>query len=142
MTLAHRLGQAAALLFLLGLLTGGALASAMTGGLDADVSTVVAAHLNALLGAFWIAAVAASLPLMRYGDVGLSRLALATVVPAYANWLITLVKAFLRVAGVSAGGSSANNAVFAALSVAVVVPSLVAATAWFLGFGPSKRAAG
>ena len=141
MTLAHRLGQAAALLFLLGLLTGGGIAMVMTGALDADVRAMVASHLNALLGAFWIAAVAWSLPLLRYGELGQRRLALATVLPAYANWLVTAVKAVLRVHGVSLGGSAANSAVFVALNVAVVLPSLAAAAGWALGFGP-KRAPG
>lgn len=127
-----------AVLLLLGLLTGFYISAAMGQRIDADVHSTVAAHLNAFLGAFWIFGFAWTLPMLRYGPAGQRRLAVLVVVPNYANWLITGVKANLRVAGVDVGPSLANNAVLICLTVFVVIPSLVAAVAWIAGF---RRAA-
>lgn len=128
------LGGAAALLLFLGLLTGGYAAFAMTGQLPADPHAALAAHLNGLLGAFLLLGVAWSVPLLGYGDAGLRRLAWLFIVPSYANWLVTAVKAWLHVAGLGRTGEPANDAVFVVLNLTVVLPSLVAAAAWFEGF--------
>ncbi|MSP91171.1 MAG: hypothetical protein EXR79_05120 [Myxococcales bacterium] len=135
MTLAHRLGRAAALLTLLGLLTGLPLAQAMSGQVNADVGSLIAAHLNALTGAGWMIGLAWSLPMLRYGEVGLTRLAWLTTVCNYANWAVTLGKAFLRVKGVGATGDLANDVVFGLLGALVVAPAIVAGAAWVYGFG-------
>ncbi len=100
---------------------------------DADVHTIVAAHLNAVLGSLWIGALAFTLPMLRYGDTGKRRLVIATVVPAYGNWLITTIKAFFYVAGVEPTGDHANDAVFGALSVFVVAPAFAASIGWAYG---------
>ena len=130
----RQLALSGAVLLLLGLLTGFYISAAMGQRIDADVHSAVAAHLNALLGAFWIFGVGWTLPMLRYGPVGQRRLALVVIVPNYANWLITCVKAALRVAGVDVGPSLANNAVLCGLTVFVVLPSLVGAAAWIWGF--------
>ena len=131
---ARQLGLAGAVLLLLGLLTGGYVASAMTGKVDADSHAALASHLNAVLGAFWIIGVAWSLPMLRYGPAGQQRLAWAVIVPNYANWIITAIKASLKVSGVDFSGSPSNMAIFIALTLAVVLPSLGAAGAWVYGF--------
>jgi hydroxylaminobenzene mutase len=120
---------------LTGLLTGLPLAQAMTGKLDADIGSLVAAHLNALLGMAWIVACAWSLPLLKYGATGLARIGWTLVVCNYSNWLVTFIKAFLHVKGVGFGGNPANDAVFGVLGVTVVVPALVAGGAWVGGWG-------
>lgn len=130
----RQLALSGAVLLLLGLLTGFYISAAMGQRIDVDVHSAVAAHLNALLGAFWIFGLGWTLPMLRYGPLGQRRLALAVVVPNYANWLITCIKAALRVAGVDAGLSFANNAVLAGLTIFVVLPSLAAAVAWIAGF--------
>jgi hypothetical protein len=131
--LQRRTAAAGAGLLVLAFGTGVLLASAMTKSVDADVHEIVAAHLNAVLGCLWLAALAFTLPLLRYGNVGKRRLVLATALPAYANWLVTVVKAFLHVAGVGLTGDHANDAVFGVLSVCVVIPSFGAAIAWTYG---------
>jgi hypothetical protein len=138
MTLPHHLGRAAAVLAFFGFVTGLLLAQAMTGKLDADVGSLVAAHLNALLGMAWIVAYAWSLPLLRYTDTTKARLGWTIVGVNYANWLVTAVKAFLHVKGVGIDGNGANDAVFAVLGATVVAPSLLAAVAWVWGFGVRK----
>ncbi len=132
-----------ALLLLIGLLTGGLLAAAMNGTVMATVHDVRAAHLNAVLGCFWICAFAATMPMLGYGERGSRRLAILTIVPNYANWLITTIKSFLHVAGIALDGDAKNDAVFMALNVVVVVPSLIAAGAWVYGLyirGPRAEA--
>ncbi len=143
MTAAHAsrtLMRNAALLMVIGLVTGGVLGAAMTGKIDADVHTVVAAHLNALLGCFWMAAVAYSMPMMRFGDRGRARMVWLVTVPNFANWAVTLAKSFLKVAGVAPNDDTANNNVFAALTVLVVIPSLLAAILWVWGLAGRRDA--
>lgn len=125
-------------LLILGFATGGLLAAAMTGKIAADPHTISGAHLNALFGCFWLCALAFTLPFVRYGEVGARRLVHVTAMAAYANWIITIVKAFFHVAGVGLDGNGANNAVFAALTAFVVLPSFAATIAWAYGLGPTK----
>lgn len=132
--LARRLGAAAAGLVLLGLLTGFLVAAAMTGKVGADPHAMLASHLNALMGAFWLLGIAWSLPLLALGDGELRWLVRLATTANYANWLVTAVKSFLRVAGLEATGVSANDIVFVLLTALVVLPSLGAAALWLRGF--------
>lgn len=131
---ARLLARGAAWLVVLGLLTGGLVAGAMTGQLPADAHTALASHLNALLGAFLMLGVAWTLPMLRYGEVGQRRLAWGFIVANYANWLVTAAKSFLHVSGVAHTGEPRNDAVFGALTVLVVIPALASAVAWAAGF--------
>ena len=125
-----------------GFATGGVLACAMTGKVTADSHTVLASHLNAVLGCFWLLALAFTLPMLRFGEKGLRRLVLVTVIPNYGNWAVTLFKAFLRVAGVGLTGQGNNDLVFGLLDVFVVgmirtaslAAMVVAATGCFAGY--------
>ncbi len=135
---ARLLGRSAALLIFGSLLTGFFVAAAMTGKVPADPHAALASHLNALLGGFWILGLAWSLPLLGYGEKGLTRLAWLTIAPNYANWLVTALKAFWKVAGVDFVGEGKNDTIFGLLSVLVVVPSLAAAGAWAYGFTRKK----
>ena len=135
-------GFVGALLVFIGLLTGGFAAFAMTGKVAFDGHSVLAAHLNAMLGGLWVVALATTLPMLRYSQAGLKRLVVVTVVPNVANWAITLLKAGWRVLGIERSGESSNDVVFGLLTVFVVAPSIVAAAAWawgFLGPVPSGR---
>lgn len=131
---ARLLAQASAWLVLLGLLTGGYVAAAMTGKVPADGQMALASHLAALMGAFLMLGVAWTLPMLRYGATGQRRLAWAFILANFANWFVTGVKAWLRVAGVDATGEPVNDAVFGVLTLTVVLPALGAAAAWVYGF--------
>ncbi len=131
---AKLLTRNAAILMVLGLLTGLFVAAAMTGKVPADAHAALASHLNALMGTFWMVGVAWSMPMLRYGDKGLVRLAWVTTIPNFGNWLITALKAFLKVSGVDATGEPKNDFIFALLTAFVVIPSLVSAVAWVYGF--------
>lgn len=128
------MAHAAAWLMLLGLLTGGYVSSAMTGKVPADPHMALAAHLNALMGTFFLLGVAWTLPMLRYGSVGQQRLAWLVITANFANWAITAVKAWLRVQGVDLVGEPANDAIFLTLTATVVLPALTAAGAWVYGF--------
>jgi hydroxylaminobenzene mutase len=132
------LARAGAILILLGLLTGGYVSSAMTGGLPADAGAALASHLNAILGGFWIFVVAWSVPRLGYGPTGVRRLAWLVIVPNFANWLITAIKAWLKVKGIAATGDLKNDAILVLLIALVVIPSLAAAGAWVWGLFRSK----
>ncbi len=131
---ARLMAHAAAWLMLLGLLTGGYVSSAMTGKVPADPNMALAAHMNALMGTFFLLGVAWTLPMLRYGPVGQQRLAWLVIVANFANWAVTGVKAWLRVTGVDFIGEPANDAIFLTLTATVVLPSLAAAGAWLYGF--------
>jgi hydroxylaminobenzene mutase len=132
--LQRSLALAGAVLMFLGLLTGFYISAAMGQRIHVEVHAAVAAHLNAMLGALWMFAVAWSLPLLRYGEVGRRRLVVAVSIPNYANWLITTVKATLHVSGVDVSPDPANNVVMGALTLLVVLPALAACGVWVLGF--------
>ncbi len=83
------LARAAAWLFLLALLTGAVLPQAFNGTLDCDAHSLLASHLNALLGCFLLLGVSSTLPLLRYGPVGKRRLGWAFIVANYGNWALT-----------------------------------------------------
>lgn len=130
---ARTLAFSAALLFLLGALTGVPLALAQTGVVDGDAHTVLGAHLNAILGCFLLLGVAFSLRYAELSEGAQRWLVRLTVVSTYANWLVTLVKAFLHVKGVSFNGDAANDSVAVALNVLVVFPTLAGAALWCWG---------
>ncbi len=131
---ARLMAHAAAWLMLVGLLTGGYVSFSMTGKLPADPQMALAAHLNALMGCFFLLGVAWTLPMLRYGAVGQRRLAWAVILANWANWAVTCVKAWLRVSGVDFIGQPVNDAVFGVLTLTVVMPALGAAAAWVYGF--------
>ncbi|WP_239576964.1 hypothetical protein [Archangium primigenium] len=136
---ARLMAHAAAWLLLVGLLTGGYVAAAMTGKVPAEPRGALASHLNALMGTFLLLGVAWSLPMLRYGPRGQTRLAWAFIGANFANWAVTAVKAWLHVAGVDATGEPVNDAVFGVLTLSVVLPSLGAAAAWVYGFRRPTR---
>ena len=124
-----------AVLFALGMLTGLWSAIALTGKVKVGIPHLaLAAHLNALFGGLWLIALAFTMPMLSYGEAAKRRLFLATLVPAYANWLVTVLASFLGVAGLDYTGDHANDAVAFLLQATVVLPSLVATEAWAWGF--------
>lgn len=126
--------RSGAILLFGGMITGLLVAAAMTGKVGADGRMVLGAHLNAILGAFIIFGFAMSLKYMKYSETGLRRISLALVISNYANWLVTIFKAFLHVHGIDATGNGKNDLVFGLLTAFVVLPSLVGIFYWVIGF--------
>jgi hypothetical protein len=124
------LALAAAWLFMLSLLTGVYAAQAMNGSIPVEPHAALAAHLDALLAVFLLLGAAWSLPFTRLGARGQKWLAWSFIVPSYANWAITALKAWLHVPGLALTGEPANDGVFLGLLVFVVGPSLASAGGW------------
>ena len=138
--LRKQLAAAGALLFFIGMLTGIWSAAALTGKVAVGMPRMaLAAHLNGLLGGLWLLAVAWSFEFLHYGARGLRRLALGVGVPAYANWLVTLVASFIGVSGLEYTGQRSNDIIAFLLQALVVLPTLVASAFWAWGFR-AKRA--
>jgi (hydroxyamino)benzene mutase len=137
--LRRRLATSGAWLFAIGMVTGIWAAVVLTGQVTVGLPRLaLAAHLNGLLGGFWLVLVGATLDMLRYGDVGRRRLAWVVIVPAWANWFITLIASFLGVTGLQYTHDTANNAVAALLQSLVVLPSLAGAFAWAWGLGGKR----
>lgn len=128
------LGRSGALLLFVSLLSGFFVAAAMTGQVPADGRIAVAAHVSGLLGSLFLFAYAWSLPMLRYGPTGRTRIAWALIVGNFANLLIGSAKAFPAVHGITLTESVPNNVVFGLLTLMVVLPMLVASGAWVYGF--------
>lgn len=137
---ARRLAFHAAMLFLLGSLTGFLVAGAMTGAVAAEPKAALASHMNALLGTFLLIGVAFTLPFVRLGPAATRALVGAFVVAGYANWIITAAKSLLFVRGLKLQGSAANDTIFGLLGAFVVVPTLVGAVLWAYGLRGAARA--
>jgi (hydroxyamino)benzene mutase len=139
-SLSRRLAWAGAWLFAVGMVTGLWAAVVLTERVVVQLPRLaLAAHLNALLGGLWLIAVAATLDMLRYGPTGRRRLAWLVSVPAWGNWLITLIASMLGVTGLEyTGENPANNVVAALLHSIVVLPALVGAGAWAWGLGGKR----
>jgi (hydroxyamino)benzene mutase len=134
--LRRRLAWAGAWLFAVGMVTGLWAAAVLTEKVTVSIPRLaLAAHLNALLGGLWLIAVASTMDMLRYGPIGRVRLAWVVTVPAWGNWLITLIASVLGVTGLEYTRDTANNAIAALLHSLVVLPSLVGAGAWAWGLG-------
>jgi (hydroxyamino)benzene mutase len=117
------------------MLTGLWAAAALTGKVQVGIPHLaLAAHLNALLGGLWLIAVAWTLNFLHYGETGQRRLALIVGLPAWSNWLFTLIASFLGVTGLAYTGNRANDVMAAILQTTVVVPTLIACGFWVWGF--------
>ena len=135
--LRRRLAASGAWLFALGMVTGLWAAAVLTGRVSVTLPRLaLAAHLNALLGGMWLVLVGTTLDMLHYGELGRRRLAWVVIVPAWANWSITLIASVLGVTGLQYTHDTANNAVAALLHSLVVLPSLVGAFAWAWGLKP------
>src|SRR4051794_28479385 len=102
----------AAVLLLVGLLTGGYVSFAMTGKVSADPHMALAAHLNCLLGAFWLLGLGWTLPMLRFEASAQGRLVWLTTVANFANWAVTVLKSLWKVSGVDAIGEAHNDTIF------------------------------
>lgn len=131
----RRLAVCGASLIAVGFLTGIWSAAALTGQVVLAIPRMaLAAHLNALMGGFWLLAVSYSLPFLSYNAVQRKRLSWATFVPAWSNWVITLLASFLGVRGLQYDADMKNNVIAFLLQVFVVLPSLAGSLYWVRGF--------
>jgi hypothetical protein len=129
------LAQAGATLFFIGMLTGLWSGAALTGKVVLDIPRLaLAAHLTALLGGLWQIAVAWTFDFLHYDERGLRRLAILTIVPAWGNWLLTMVASVLGVRGLDYSPPVANQVLAGLLHVVVVLTGLAGTGLWAYGF--------
>lgn len=133
--LQRRLAKSAASLFAIGMLTGFWSGAALAEIVKVPIPRLaLAAHLNCLMGCFWLLGVAFTLPMLGYSDKGKERLAKLTLIPAYGNWAITLLASFLGVRGINFTGHRANDFIAVLLFAFVVGPAVAQSFTWVYGF--------
>jgi hypothetical protein len=131
----RKLAAAGAILFGIGMVTGLWLAAADTGNYSALTRQLAhGAHLNGLLGGLWMIAVAWTFEFLNFEARGLRRLAWGVGVPAWANWLVTLIASFMDVNGLQYDHNPSNNLIAVLLQSLVVLPTLIACWFWAWGF--------
>ena len=124
----------AAIVLLIGLIVGFPFATATTAG--GDVRAWRMAHMEGLLNGLLLLGVAAASPLLALGQRAQGILYWTLVVTGYGNALASWLAAGSGERGLAAGGSLANNAVFAGFMIAVVtvvVATIVIAIGAFRG---------
>ena len=126
-----RLVVSATALFLVAAMTG---IMIPTAGADAEkFSRLLAAHMNAMLGCFWLLGLSWTLPRLALSTKQLQMLCSMTLLVCWANWGLTLAKAQIGVAGLGYGEGGANGGIWLALVITVVLPTLGASMLWFWG---------
>ncbi|MBI3725995.1 hypothetical protein HY251_18865 [bacterium] len=132
----------AAVLFFLGILTGAWAGVVLTQGKALMIPNfpkmeherlALAAHLNGLLGCFWILGVAWTIEHTRFGESGKTWLARLVTLSNYANWSVTVVASILDRDGLSFAGDARNTFVAALLMGLVVLPSIATSALWAYG---------
>ena len=124
----------AAVVLLIGLIVGFPFATATTAG--GDVRAWRMAHMEGLLNGLLMLGVAAASPLLALGQRAQGILYWTLVVTGYGNALASWLAAGGGERGLAAGGSLANNAVFAGFMIAVVtvvIATIVIAIGAFRG---------
>ena len=129
-----------AILFGLGALTGVLVSATFTGKLSAQPHFMLAAHLNALMGCFWLVCLGTTWDRLELTARWARVLKICTMITAYANWGVTLLKSLLKVQGIDYIGETSNDAIFGLLTIFVVIPTFVASFLWIRGLWPPKAA--
>jgi len=130
--------KSGSLLIFFGLLTGLNIAAVMTGQIDGNPNMVVAAHLNALLGGFWLLGIGWTLPHCTLSSKNTSRMLWLLIIANYANWFLTAIKASFDVHGVDITDDLTNNIMFVFLTLFVVIPSILGSVMWVWGIFHDK----
>jgi hypothetical protein len=148
--LQRTLMRRAALLFLLAMVTGVWAAVVLTHGaaigLELDFTPkferlVLGAHLNGVLGTFWLLGAMVTLESTRFDDRGKVRFGQITTLAAYGNWAVTLLASILDVRGLSFDGTTNNKIIAGLLQVLVVIPTFIGAALWVYGLSGKRKAA-
>lgn len=123
----RRLAFHGAALFLATMAYGAVITGILTGLLSGRAEVGLATHVVGFLGALWVWGVGWSIPYGTFSDKQLKLVYWGSIVPAWVNFLSGAVKAHTNAGGVSFSGDMANDAIFAARLLGVVLPGLVGA---------------
>jgi hypothetical protein len=129
----HRLAFHGALMLFAGMVYGLYVALVMTGDLPGHAEIALGAHLNALFGALWLLGMGWSLRFVVLSE-RLLRIAIwSTLIGAWANWIISALKAFSGDVAISFSGVGSNDVLFAARIFLVIIPCLLGPGLWVWG---------
>jgi len=132
----------AAVLFFLGILTGAWAGVVLTQGKALMIPNfpkmeherlALAAHLNGLLGCFWILGVAWTIEHTRFTAKGKAWLARIVTLSNYANWGVTLLASIVDRRGLEFTGELRNDTISVLLMGLVVLPSIATSALWAYG---------
>jgi hydroxylaminobenzene mutase len=119
--------------------TGLLVSAAFSDKIRANESYMLAAHMNALLGCFWLLGLAFTLQWVRLSEKGTALLLLTAVTSAFANWFVTIIKSFMDVRGIDFVGEKENDLIFVVLTLSVVIPTFISAWLWVKGLRGGMR---
>ena len=132
--------KSAAILFMLGLLTGIHVTLVATGKIDGSIQASLAAHLNGIIGSLIVLSLLIILPGIKYGHTYKRNLMLMFIISNYANWLITFIKSIAQVEGITIlDNAPLNNIIHILLVLFVVLPSITGAALWIFGISNHKH---
>ena len=136
----HRLAFHGALMLFLGMVYGLYVALVMTDKVPGHGEIALGSHLNALMGAFWLLGMGWSLAYIKLSDSLLKWCVWMTIVGAWANWIISIFKAFTGDIAIEFTSHWSNNVLFGARALLVIIPCLLgpAIWAWGLRHRPSE----
>ena len=129
----RRLASHGALMLLLGMIYGVYVALVMTEQAPGEPEMALGAHLNALLGSFWLLGMGWSLQFVVLSP-RLLRLAVGlTLVGAWSNWILSALKAVSGDLAISFTGAASNDVLFGLRTILVIVPCIVGPAIWVWG---------
>lgn len=130
---APKLCYSAAVLFFMAAVTGLLVSAAYSHKIVANPKFMLGAHLNALLGCFWLLGLAYSLQWVRLSEKATNLLLMTAVLSAFANWFVTIIKSFMNVQGIDFTGHKENDLIFVILTLSVVIPTFISGWLWVQG---------
>ena len=109
------------------------LVGVMTHLVPGDDDMTLGAHVNGLMGAFWLLGMGWSLRFVRLSERLLNIAVWMTLAGAWFNFLLAMFKAVPGVMAIELTGGVINDALFVARVLLVVIPSLVGPGLWVWG---------
>ena len=129
----RRMAFHGALMLLITMVYGLYLVGVMTHIVPGDEAMTLGAHINGLMGAFWVLGMGWSLSHIRLSERLLSTAVWMTLAGAWFNFVLAMLKAIPGVMAIEFTGVVVNDVLFAARVILVVIPSLVGPALWVWG---------
>jgi hydroxylaminobenzene mutase len=129
----RRMGFHGALMLWITMIYGLYLVGVMTDLVPGNEAMTLGAHINGLMGAFWLLGLGWSLSFVRLSERLLSIAVWMTLAGAWFNFLLAMIKAVPGVMAIEFTGGAFNDVVFVARLLLVVIPSLVGPALWVWG---------
>ncbi|MDP6933006.1 MAG: hypothetical protein QGG40_08810 [Myxococcota bacterium] len=122
-----------ALMLWISMIHGLYLVGVMTHLVPGNEAMTLGAHVNGLMGAFWLLGMGWSLRFVQLSERLLGIAVWMTLTGAWFNFLLAMIKAVQGAMAIEFTGDAFNDIVFAARVLLVVIPSLVGPALWVWG---------